>query len=217
MVLNIICFFIFGITLILSQDQPGLRLGLTEEVIKQYGKEFLPKFIEKITTQGLKPIKANNSDPYFGTFYFILDDIKIDIPNKDLDNLDVYFNNDSTINSSLKIKEIKFSFNFTLQSEGYFNTNKGQISLSNVDIECILRLFSLKNIHSTNDTTIYGPGLNIISLNMSKFDIDLKFYGDSNIEKLLQLLFDNIKYNFIMDIQSILLFIKIILKMTFLY
>ncbi len=215
MVLNIICFFIFAITLIKSQDQPGLRIGISEEVIRDYGKEILPKLIKNITAKGLSPIKANKSDPFFGNFFFLIDEIKIDIPDLDLNKFDVVFNNDSSVSTILKVNRIKFTFNFTLQSESYYNKNKGEISLLNVDIESIFLLFSLKNIHSTKERVIYGPGVNITSLNMSKFDIDLKFYGDSNLEKLLQLLFDNIKYNFIRDIESKLIFKKIIPKITY--
>jgi hypothetical protein len=177
---------------IIAQEQPGLRIGISDKAIKTIEQHYIPAIIQNLTTTEYAALKFNETEEFFGTLFFQIDKIKLEIQSVDYNQLDILFGK-NVIVVLLKIKLIKIDFNFLVHTNFYDNSNSASAILSNLDITFNQTLFSLQNVRSTKERPIYGPGLKFEDADLNDFDLDIQLNGNSNLENLIRFAFGSIR------------------------
>ena len=179
-------FLFIYIGLVRSETQPGLRIGISDEGVLALESYYAPDLIRKISDKSFEGPYYNVSSEFYGKFELNVSNVKINIP--DFDYKYKAFNaslNNNNIILKMIIHKIYISFDFKIKSDKFNKTSKGNATLSKVKLTINESLYSLKNNHSNSERYIYGPGLLIESIDVNKFDIEVKFDCNSTLENLI--------------------------------
>lgn len=183
----IMIIFLYLITLICSNDKAGVRVAITQDVVQNFEKQFLPLALQQLGTINI-PDQSIDVDVKISTLHIHLQSIELNISKLIADNIHVNFVSPNYIQINAQDIEGSGHFKANYKLGFYSEDDDVDISIKWVNVNALIQLGTTPSNKVPGKLLPFGS---IQSLDLD-LDIDFDIHG-SIIAKIVDLVKDIIK------------------------